>query len=493
MTDKEKCLEKIFKFVDDHVPTYVERLREAVSIQSVSAWHHKSSELTRMIEWTRKHLENLGAKCHLAATDKSHQRDASSFVCPPILFADLGTDAKKKTVLVYGHLDVQPALKSDGWSTEPFELVEKDGKLYGRGATDDKGPVVAWINALEAFQKTGIELPVNLKFVFEAMEESGSEGFDEVLYEKKNDWLTTVDYVCICDNYWVGCEKPCITYGLRGLCYFMVEVACANQDLHSGVYGGSVHEAMSDLIYLLDQLVDKNGKILIPGIYDQVAAFTDEEKQLYANIDFNLEEFRKSVGAKRLLHNTKEGLLAHRWRYPSLSIHGVEGAFSEPGAKTVIPCKVIGKFSIRLVPDQDPAAVEQLVINYLTKMHLSRNSPNQLRVQPHHSGRPWLSDFHNKNFVAGKKAMRTGSNCRISSFGLPLSCLVYGCEPDLTREGGSIPVALTLQECTGKNVMLLALGAGDDMAHSQNEKINKRNYILGTKLLAAYLFEIAEP
>ncbi|CDW57643.1 cytosolic non specific dipeptidase, partial [Trichuris trichiura] len=454
-------------FVEDHVPTYVERLREAVSIQSVSAWQHKSSELIRMVEWT-------------PATEKSHQRDSSSFVCPPILFADLGTDAKKKTVLVYGHLDVQPALKSDGWSTEPFELVEKDGKLYGRGATDDKGPVVAWINVLEAFQKTGIELPVNLKFVFESLEESGSQGFDEVLYEKKNDWLTTVDYVCICDNYWVGCEKPCITYGLRGLCYFMVEVVCANQDLHSGVYGGSVHEAMSDLIYLLDQLVDKNGKILIPGIYDQVAAFTDEEKQLYTNIDFNIvtESYWRNLEEVLARSDFYTRLCQYMVRLyvHLLSLESVEGAFSEPGAKTVIPCKVIGKFSIRLVPDQHPAEVEQLVVNYLTKMHSSRSSPNQLRVQPHHSGRPWLSDFHNKNFVAGKKAMKT----------------VYGCEPDLTREGGSIPVALTLEECTGKNVMLLALGAGDDMAHSQNEKINKRNYILGTKLLGAYLFEIAE-
>uniref|UniRef100_A0A5S6QXM0 M20_dimer domain-containing protein n=1 Tax=Trichuris muris TaxID=70415 RepID=A0A5S6QXM0_TRIMR len=476
MGNKEKSLAKIFKYLDNHEQTYVERLREAVAIQSVSAWVHKSSELLRIVEWTRDHLEKLGAQCQLINVDSKHPPDGSAFVCPPVLFGDLGTDARKKTVLVYGHLDVQPASKSDGWLTEPFDLIEKDDKLYGRGATDDKGPVVAWINIIEAFKKTDTELPVNLKFVFEAMEESGSEGLDELLYEKKDTWLANVDYVCICDNYWVGCKTPCITYGLRGLCYFLVEVICAKQDLHSGGYGGNVHEAMTDLIYLLDQLVDSKGKILIPGIYDQVAPLTEQERQHYSTIDFNVEEFRRSVGTSALLQKTKEDLLMHRWRYPSLSIHGIEGDFNEPGAKTVIPCKVTGKFSIRLVPNQEPSTVEQLVIKYLNNLHEARNSPNYLQVQPHHNGRPWLSDFNNKNFVAGREAVKR----------------VYGCEPDLTREGGSIPITLVLQECTGKNVMLLAMGAGDDMAHSQNEKIDKRNYFLGTKVLGAYLFEIAE-
>lgn len=138
------------------------------------------------------------------------------------------------------YVDVQPAQKEDGWDTEPFKLTEKDGKLYGRGASDDKGPVICWLNAIEAYQKTGQQVPVNIKFVFEAMEESGSEGLDELLEKEKNDFLANVDYVCISDNYWLGKEKPCITYGLRGICYFDVEIQCAKKDLHSGVFGGSV-------------------------------------------------------------------------------------------------------------------------------------------------------------------------------------------------------------------------------------------------------------
>lgn len=141
---------------------------------------------------------------------------------------------------MYGHLDVQPALLLDGWDTEPFVLTEKNGKLYGRGASDDKGPVICWIHAIEGFQTLGIQIPVNIKFVFEGMEESGSEGLDALLMARKDDFLKNVDYVCISDNYWLGKDKPCITYGLRGICYFGIEVQCASKDLHSGVYGGAV-------------------------------------------------------------------------------------------------------------------------------------------------------------------------------------------------------------------------------------------------------------
>jgi nonspecific dipeptidase len=145
-------------------------------------------------------------------------------------------------------------------------LTERDGKLYGRGSSDDKGPVLCWIHALEGYQALGIDIPVNLKFVFEGMEESGSEGLDELLFARK-DYLKDVDYVCISDNYWLGTEKPCITYGLRGICYFYAEVECATKDLHSGVYGGTVYEAMNDLVAILGQLADKEGRILIPDLY----------------------------------------------------------------------------------------------------------------------------------------------------------------------------------------------------------------------------------
>lgn len=180
--------------------------------------------------------------------------DGTQIPLPPIVFGTLGHDPKKRTLLVYGHLDVQPAAKEvntcywsllfhllqDGWDTEPFELIEKDGKMYGRGSTDDKGPVIAWMHAINVMQELGVELPINVKFCFECMEESGSEGLDETLHKRKDDFLHNIDFTCISDNYWLGKNKPCITYGLRGLTYYGVEVKCAKQDLHSGCYGGSM-------------------------------------------------------------------------------------------------------------------------------------------------------------------------------------------------------------------------------------------------------------
>lgn len=157
-----------------------------------------------------------------------------------MLLGTLGNDPNKKTVLVYGHLDVQPALITDGWDTDPFVLTEKDGKLYGRGATDDKAPVLGWIHALQAYKGINSEIPVNLKFVFEGMEESGSEGLDDLIFSLKDTFLKGVDYCVISDNYWLGKTKPCLTYGLRGVCYFFIEVECAKKDLHSGVFGGTV-------------------------------------------------------------------------------------------------------------------------------------------------------------------------------------------------------------------------------------------------------------
>ena len=185
-------------------------------------------------------LERLGAVCEQIPNGVQKLPDGQEIPLPPVLFATLGTDKSKKTLLVYGHLDVQPAALSDGWDTDPFKLIEKDGKLYGRGSTDDKGPVIAWINAIEVMHELKIDIPVNIKFVLEGMEESGSEGLDDILKAHKDSFLSDVDFTCISDNYWLGKNKPCITYGLRGICYYGVEIVVAKQDLHSGVFGGTV-------------------------------------------------------------------------------------------------------------------------------------------------------------------------------------------------------------------------------------------------------------
>lgn len=469
-------LSKIFSYIDNHQEEFIERLRKAVQIPSVSAWPKCRGEIVNMMQLVAKDLEGRGATVELCDIGEQVCHDGTKIPLPPVLLGQLGTDPKKKTVLLYGHLDVQPAEKKDGWDTEPFELVEKNGNLYGRGSTDDKGPVLGWLNAIQAIQDCGLEIPVNIKFCFEGMEESGSEGLEGLLVAKKDTFLKDVDFVVISDNYWLGKDKPCITYGLRGICYFFLEVTGAKQDLHSGIYGGAVPEAMVDCVNLLSTLVDRNGRIRVPGVYDKVVPLTEEEHRLYEPIDFDIHDFHKDVGCGALLHKDKAQLLQHRWRHPSLSVHGIEGAFSEPGCKTVIPRKVIGKFSIRIVPDMDPDEVDRLVVDYLTQQHKESGSPNTVRVVPEHSGKPWVAKDYLScpSFAAARRATKH----------------VWNVEPDMTREGGSIPITLVFQNVTGKSVMLLPMGQCDDGAHSQNEKLSRKNYIEGSKVMAAYFFEL---
>ncbi|XP_043261664.1 cytosolic non-specific dipeptidase isoform X2 [Colletes gigas] len=358
-------LKSLFSYIDKHKAEYIDNLKEAVAIKSVSAWPDHRNEIIKMMKWAEVKLKDLGATTELVDIGKQTLPDKSEIPLPPVLLGTLGCNPQKKTVLLYGHLDVQPALKEDGWDTEPFTLVEKDEKLFGRGSTDDKGPVLCWIHALQAYKAIEVDIPVNLKFVFEGMEEAGSEGLDDLLWARKDTFLQGVDYI---------------------------------------------------------------------------------------------------------------QLLMHRWRQPSLSLHGIEGAFSEPGSKTVIPRKVIGKFSIRIVPDMTPEETTEKVITHLKKKWATRGSPNKMDVSMHHGGKPWSENPDHPHYVAARKATKH----------------VYKVEPDLSREGGSIPVTLTFQDVTGKNVLLLPVGAGDDGAHSQNEKLNIRNYIEGTKLLGAYLYEVGQ-
>ncbi|XP_075229128.1 cytosolic non-specific dipeptidase-like [Lycorma delicatula] len=471
-------LQNIFQYIDKNEQVYIQCLTEAVKIPSVSGIPNYREDVFRMVYWMEEKLKVLGViteVCDIGTqVISTTENNSTKIALAPVLLGQLGNDPKKKTILVYGHLDVQPAAKEDGWDTEPFKLIQKNGKLYGRGASDDKGPCIAWLNAVEAYQKLNHEIPVNIKFIFEGMEECGSVGLEGFL-KKRSDFLESVNCVCISDARWLGTKTPCLIYGLRGTCYFSIEIECASKDLHSGTFGGSVFEAMSDLVFLLDSLVDSSGKILVPDILEDVLPTTCEELKTYENIDFCVKEFKKAVGCEQLLHEDKIKILTNTWRYPSLSIHGIEGAFSDHGSKTVIPKKVIGKFSIRIVPNQDPEKIAKLVIDYLDKKWKTRKSPNNYKTSLTFSSKPWLSSVSHYNYTAAIKATE----------------FAYNRKPDMIRIGGSIPVTLTFQEIMDKNVLVLPIGAGDDNAHSQNEKINIANLIQGTKLLAAYIFEIS--
>ncbi|TFK53202.1 CNDP dipeptidase [Heliocybe sulcata] len=468
------------EFVDTHADKFIQRLADAVAIPSVSGEAGRREDVVKMAHWLNGQLNSLGVTTELRDLGK-HVMDGQELSLPPAILGRMGDDPKKKTILIYGHFDVQPAFKSDGWDTEPFKLVidSKTGRLIGRGSTDDKGPIMGWLNVLETHKSLGLELPVNLRFCFEGMEESGSEGLDDLIVSEtkkgKEGWFDGVDCVCISDNYWLNDRTPCLTYGLRGLSYFKIVVQGPARDLHSGMFGRAVHEPMTDLIALMSKLVTPDGKILVPGVDEMVPAADDEEKKIYNSLDYSIADVEDAVGGKIAISADKATVLMGRMRMPSLSLHGIEGAFYGAGAKTVIPAKVSGKFSIRLVPPQTPDKINPLVVKYLESEFAKLNSKNQLSVECLHGGKPWVADIKHWNYEAAIKATQA----------------VYKKQPDLTREGGSIPVTLTFAESLGVNVLLLPMGRGDDGAHSTNEKLDRSNYIEGTKLLGTYLYEAA--
>uniref|UniRef100_A0A8C7M3B3 Peptidase M20 dimerisation domain-containing protein n=1 Tax=Oncorhynchus mykiss TaxID=8022 RepID=A0A8C7M3B3_ONCMY len=420
-------------------------LREWVAVQSDSGDHTKWGEVERILNMTAVRIQEMGGTVDIADVGTHQLPSGETVSLPPVILAEFERDPKKATLCIYGHVDVQPAKMADGWTTDPFNLTEIKGSLT-----------------------------VNIKLIIEGLEEVGSYGLLELTRKRNDSFFADVDFIVISDNVWAT-RNPALTYGTRGSSYFFVEVDGPKLDFHSGVYGGSIQEPMSDLIALLGSLLDHTGKILVPGVTDDVAPLTEDERKLYDNISFDLEEMKSVAGVKHFLQDTKEEVLMARWRNPSLSIHGIQGAFSEPGTKTVIPKQVTGKFSIRQVPNMDPPDVERKVKEHLQQVFSTLKSPNRLRVTATVGAKPWVANLKNPQYVAGQRAVRE----------------VFGVEPELIREGSTIPIAQNFQEETGKSVMMLPIGGHDDGEHSQNEKISRYNYIEGTKLFAAYFYELS--
>ena len=405
----------IFKYIENNRNAFVNKLKQAVEIRSVSGEINKRDEVIKMAEWLKSQLDSYGADTKLINIGRQ-LIDGKELQLPPVVLSQLGNDSSKKTVVIYNHYDVQPAYKKDGWDSEPFEFTVEGDLMKGRGSTDDKGPLVGWLCYLESMKALNLDLPVNLKFVLEGMEESGSEGLDDLIAREANGFLANSDCVVISDNYWLTQRKPCLTYGLRGVSYFEIQINGPQADLHSGVFGGTVYEPMTDLIKLMSTLVTPNGKITIPGLNELIAPLTDDEKQRYQNMEFDVDEYKQSIGRDITVSDDKVPLLMNRMRYPSLSLHGIEGAFSGGGAKTVIPAGVKGKFSIRLVPDMDVDTVEALVKKHLHAEFDKLGSKNVLNVEQLSGGRSWLADPNHWNFRAASKAVKT----------------VYGVEPDVS-------------------------------------------------------------
>ena len=480
MSSVEERLQPVFAKIDELKPSFISKLAEAIAIPAVSGDEELRPKVFEKMEWVAGQLEKLG--CHDVKLRELGLQPppvaTPNLKLPPVVLARYGSDPAKKTVLVYAHADVQPASIEDGWNTEPFTLKvdEEKGLLIGRGSTDDTGPMLCWFNSLEAHQKAGVEIPVNLVFCIEGMEESGSLGLEQMIKEEASQYFKGVNYVSISDNYWLGTTTPALTYGLRGVNYYQIVVEGPKADLHSGVFGGCISEPMIDLVQVMSTLVNSRGEIQIEGIKEMVAPVTKEESAIYEKIHYSLEEFNESSNSETCLFDNKEDILMHRWRYPSLSLHGIEGAFSGSGAKTVIPAKVVGKFSIRTVPNIESKKLDEIVINHCNKEFAKLNSPNKFKTELFHDGNYWVSDPYNDNFTAAAKATK----------------LVWGMEPDFTREGGSIPITLTFEEELKCSVVLIAAGRGNDGAHSINEKMDISNYMNGAKLLGSYLHYLAE-
>jgi cytosolic nonspecific dipeptidase len=485
----DDVLKKVFEKIDEREEQIIAKLAEVVAIRSVSSDPQLRGETIRQQHYLADWCKRLGF--NVRVEELGTQPGTDNLQLPPIVLAtnvnkgDRNVEKKKKkkkpVLGIYAHADVQPANREDGWATDPFVLTEVDGKLYGRGSTDDKGPLIGWLLLFEVIKEVcGGELPVDVALVFEGMEESGSVGLEEFVESEskaRNGFFAGIDYFVVSDNYFLGLEKPCVTHGLRGLAYFELEVAGGTKDLHSGSFGGAVREAMTDLVSLMATLVDAStGKVLVDGVYDDVDAVTDEERARYEAIDFECGQFARDAGVDALLHgDDKAATLMSRWRFPTLSLHGIEGAFSGAGAKTVIPRSVRGKFSMRLVPSQRPDAIEAQVRAHIERQVERLGIANRVSLKLLHGAAAWVSPVDHPNYVAARNAIKR----------------VHNVEPDLTREGGSIPIVSVLERASETNVCLLPIGASDDGAHGVGEKINRAMLLNGIKVFAAYLFELS--
>ncbi|KAI3529132.1 peptidase family M20/M25/M40 [Colletotrichum abscissum] len=379
-----------------------------------------------MSEWVATKLKAVGVEVTLKDLGKQEGTDLN---LPPLVLGRYGSDPEKPTVLVYSHYDVQPASIEDGWKHEPFVMtVEEDGKICGRGTSDDKGPLIGWINMIEAFQKVDVDVPANLVFCFEGMEETASFGLRQGLEDEADKYFKDVDVVCITDVVWVSDEQISVPQGLRGIIFYLVTITGAKVDAHSGGFGGQISEPMTDMVNIMSSLVDANGNILVPGIYDNVQAVTKEE---------------------------------------------IENALPGAGAVTSIPAKLVGKFSIRTVPFMKWEDIDQLVRKHVKDRFESLGSKNELEIECHPND--WFyEEASHWNYQAAIQATRN----------------VWGVDPALTCEGGSIPIALDFKKTLKKNVLLMPVGRPTDGQHSTNEKLDKSNYINAIKLYGAYLKEV---
>ncbi len=447
-------------YIEANKDRFLEELFDLIRIPSISAESEHKADMMRCAEKWREYL--LQAGC-----DKA---EVMPTVGNPVTYGEKIIDPKKPTVLVYGHMDVMPVEPLAEWRTTPFEPVVKDGKIWARGADDDKGQSFMQAKAFEFMVKTG-QLPCNVKFMIEGEEEIGSGslyGFCEAHKE-----MLKADVILVSDTSMIAPNVPSITSGLRGLCYWEVEVTGANHDLHSGIYGGAVANPINILCKMIAGLHDENNHITIPGFYDDVLVISDEERALMAQAPFDEEAYKKELDIKAV-HGEKGFTTKERTGIrPCLDVCGIWGGYTGEGSKTVLPSKAYAKISTRLVANQDFHKISELFQKYFESI-----APDcvTVKVTPCHGGAAYVSPLEMKAYRAAEKAMET----------------TYGKRPIPTRSGGSIPIIAGFENILGIKSILMGFGLGSDDIHAPNENYPLEQFFKGIETIPYFYEYFAE-
>ncbi len=439
---------------------FLNELLELLGIPSVSARSEHKEDMQKCAEAIEQRLQAAGADKTEIYKTEGH----------PIVYGEKIIDASRPTVLVYGHYDVQPPDPLKLWHSGPFDPVIKDGKIYARGACDDKGQVYMHVKALETMMATN-SLPTNVKFIIEGEEEIGSPNLGT--FVKQNKELLKADVILISDTAMLSLDTPSMDVGVRGLSYIEIEVTGPNRDLHSGVYGGAVANPITILAKMIASLHDENNHITIPGFYDDVVESSDAERKLMAEAPFDENEYKDDLGIKELWGEKGYTTNERTGIRPTLEINGIWGGYIGEGAKTVLPSKAYAKISCRLVPNQKSGVITELLVNHLKQIAPPTVS---VKIKVDHGGEPYMTPIESKGYKAAAKAIET----------------TFGKQPIPVRGGGSIPICSLFEQELGIKIIFMGFGLDSDNLHSPNEKFNLDNYYKGIETIPYFHKYFAE-
>ncbi len=453
-------LEKAFAYIKEHEKRLVDELVQFLKIPSISAHKEHDGDVARALEYDKKKLESLGFRTEIWPT-RAHAG----------LFAERTVSADLPTVLIYGHVDVQPVDPIELWESPPFEPRIHDGKIWARGADDNKGQHYAQIMGVEAALKGGGELPVNVKFIIESDEEYDGEAMAAEL--PKHAQKLACDVFVVSDSNFPDVDHPAVTLALRGIQAVEITITGPSGDKHSGEWGGMLYEPIDVLRWVIQNLKDfKTGKVLIPGFYDDVVPPNDETRRAIAQRPWNEAEIAKTLGVKKLFHEEGFTSLESGTLRPTQQVNGIQGGYTGEGFKTVIGNRASAKISMRLVPNQAPEKIYQLFEKFVRTLV---GDMGVVEFRSFGAGRPFWSDPKSPYVQAGLRALET-------SFGKPAVMLAMG---------GSIPIVPPLVQATGAPCVMMGFGLPGDNLHAPNENFPIANYLGGARAAAAYLNEVA--